>query len=256
MTKRILSRFRVGKVHISLTNPESTRMIIKDHAISGNGGYVCVSNIRMIQYADNHSDYVALMSQSLMNLPDGTPLTWLSKLWGIKGVGCTSGPALFRDMLNEKGIKHYLLGDTDEVIKKIVEKSNREINAQLVGAESLPFVQVDGFDYQGISQRIIDSGAQIVWTAMRSPKQDEFNQRLSRMVPNVVCIGVGRAFRVLIGEFKPVPRVAQKLGLSGFWLRRGTLVQEFGFYFKASFSLIKYAGQIALWRLKGRKYYG
>lgn len=252
MTTRSSSRFRVGKVHISLTNPENTRMILKDHA---NGGYICVSNIRMIQHADNNADYVALMGQSLMNLPDGTPLTWLSKLWGIKGVECTSGPALFRDMLNEKGIKQYLLGDTDEVIKKIVEKNNREINAQIVGAESLPFVQVDGFDYQGISQRIKDSGAQIVWTALRSPKQDEFNQRLSKLVPSVVCIGVGRAFRVLIGEFNPVPPVAQKLGLSGFWLRRGTLAQEFSFYFKASFSLIKYAGQIAMWRLKGRKYY-
>ena len=53
----IKTRYKIGKVHISATNPENAKEKITKAALEGNGGYVCVSNLRMIRYAGGHPDY-------------------------------------------------------------------------------------------------------------------------------------------------------------------------------------------------------
>lgn len=252
-----LDRFRIGCTHISATTPHNAEDVISKYAEEGKGGYVCVSNMRMVMYASKFPDYAEVMEHSLMNLPDGMPLTWCGKFWGIKNVERTCGPEFFQRMLtnDNANLKHYLLGDTQDVLDKIVEKYNTESLPKIVGAYSLPFANVDEFDYDGIALMVKESGANIVWTAMRAPKQDEFNARLCKYLPNVVAVGVGRAFRASIGEFKDIPRMAQKLGLSGFYLLRNSWWKEIPFYLNAILFLIKSFLQIKWKRICGRPYY-
>lgn len=247
-------RYRIGKIHISATNPKDAEERITQAALKGEGGYICVSNVRMIRHAGKHADYASLMEESLMNIPDGKPLEWCAKLWGLQGVKCANGPALFKQMLNNgsKELKHYLLGDTQDVLDKIVETAT---NAQIVGAEALPFAKVEEFDYAGIAKRVADSGAQIVWTAMRAPKQDEFDQRLSKLVPHVVSIGVGRAFRLYTGEVHQAPGWAQKAGVAGIFTRKTSLWKAIRWYIESSFYLLGYFTGIIIRRLTGRRCY-
>ncbi len=250
-------RYRIGKIHISATNQKDAAEKITQAALEKKGGYVCVSNMRMVMYADKHSEYAELMEKSFMNLPDGMPLTWCGRWWGVKEVNRTCGPELFQNMLinGDDSLKHYLLGDTQDVLDEIVSKYNTEQQNKIVGAYSLPFAKVDEFDYEGIAKMVRDSGANVIWTAMRAPKQDDFDARLYKLLPDVVSIGVGRAFRASIGEFKEVPELAKKLGLSGFWLLRQVWWKEIPFYANAIFFLIKSFFQIKIWKLKGRKVY-
>ena len=247
--------YRIGRVLIRINNPVEAQKNITEVANSGIGGFMCFSNVRMVRYANKHQEYAELMNKSLMNLPDGTPLTWCARLWGIKDVKCTNGPAMFKTLIqtHNEGVRHFLLGDTEETLRKIV-KTYQTKQKDIVGYYSLPFAEIDEFDYEGISKMIGDRGANLVWTAMRAPKQDEFNAKMSKLLPHVVFVGVGRAFRASIGEFKKVPEWAQKMGLSGFWLRRGSFWAEIGFYVSALPSLLKYMSQIVWWRLIGRKY--
>ena len=247
-------RYKIGKVYISATNPKDAEERISEAALSGKGGFVCVSNLRMIRYAGGHPDYAELMGDSLMNFPDGKPLMWCARLWGIKKVETTNGPAFFKEMLSNgsKSLKHYLLGDTQDVLNMILEKNNSEYHANIVGAEALPFAAVDEFDYKGISERIKESGANVVWTAMRAPKQDQFDQRLFSLLPNVVSLGVGRAFRLLIGEVKDAPGWAQKMGVAGIFTRKTSLWKAISWYFESFFFLAGYCSQIMWWKLTGR----
>lgn len=258
MTQNIRKdRFRIGRIHISVTTPIDAENKISENAEEGRGGYICVSNMRMVMYAAKHPYYTNIMEQSLINLPDGMPLTWCGKFWGIKNVGRTCGPELFKKMLTNDNakLKHYLLGDTQDVLDKILEKYNTNGQKKIVGAYSLPFAKVDDFDYKGIAKMVSESGANVVWTAMRAPKQDEFNARLYKLLPNVVSVGVGRAFRASIGEFKEIPRWAQKLGLSGFYLLRNAWWEEIPFYTSAILFLVKTFFQIIWKRLCGKHYY-
>jgi N-acetylglucosaminyldiphosphoundecaprenol N-acetyl-beta-D-mannosaminyltransferase len=249
--------YRIGKIYISSTNPEKAKVYITLKCLNGEGGYICVSNMRMIRYAGNHPDYARLMEGALVNLPDGKPLAWLGRLWGLKEVECVNGPMIFKTMLTEgdNGLKHYLLGDTQDILEKLLELNRSEYHANIVGAEALPFTNVDKFDYDGISSKVRDSEANIIWTAMRAPKQDEFNQRLSKLLPNVILIGVGRAFRLLTGDVTDAPGWAHKAGIAGLFTRKVSLSKALWWYFVSSFYVLGYAAQICCWRLTGRKCY-
>lgn len=249
--------FRIGRTRISVTNPVETLNIIFDAALAGKGGYICVSNMRMIRFACKDKEYKKLMEGSLMNLPDGTPLTWLGKLWGLKGIECTNGPALFKRMLaeNNSQCRHYLLGDTEDVIADIQKLNDKLYHANIVGAEALPFCNVNEFDYIGISKRLKETGANIVWTAMRAPKQDQFDKILCTYIDNVVAIGVGRAFRLLTGSVQEAPKWAQKMGIAGIFTRKVSLGNALLWYLETFFFLGAYALQILFRKLTGKKYY-
>lgn len=247
-------RYRIGKVFISSTTPKDTIEKLTEYALAGQGGYVCVSNMRMVRHAGKNPEYAQLMRDALMCLPDGTPLMWCGKLWGLD-VACTNGPAIFKSMLfvGNNGLKHYLLGDTQEVLDKIQALNDKDYHAQIVGAEALPFTTVENFDYKHISERINESGANIIWTAMRAPKQDEFDKILSTYLPNVPSVGVGRAFRLLIGEVQQAPKWAQKMGVAGIFTRKTSLFKTISWYFESFFFLAGYCTQILWRRLIGRK---
>ena len=250
-------RYKIGRVHISITNPKDSKEKIINCVLKGEGGYICVSNLRMIRYAGENTDYAKLMEDSLMNFPDGKPLKWCARLWGLNNVETTNGPAFFKMLLSEgnKQLKHFLLGDTQDILDRIMEKNNNELHANIVGAEALPFADIDEFDYEGIAKRVKESGANIVWTAMRAPKQDEFNKRLYALLPNVVSLGVGRAFRLLVGEVKDAPGWAHKAGIAGIFTRKTSLWKALKWYFESSFYLIGYFANICWLRLIGKKYY-
>lgn len=250
-------KFRTGKVFISATNPSDAINKIKDLITREVGGYICVSNMRMVRYAGTDKGYEQLMHGSLMNLPDGMPLIWLGKLWAVEGIACTNGPALFKTMLSagKNECKHYLLGDTEDVIRDILKLNDEQFHADVVGAEALPFCKIEEFDYENISQKIKKSGANIVWTAMRAPKQDEFNRVLCKHMGSVVTIGVGRAFRLLTGSVQSAPKWAQKMGIAGLFTRKVSLRKALLWYMETFFFFISYSLQIVIRKMKGMKSY-
>ena len=251
--------YRIGKCLISITNQNDAISNIEDAALNNLNGYVCVSNMRMVRYANKteNADYLKVMANSLMNLPDGMPLVWCARLWGLKKVGRTSGPELFQKMIKDSGndIKHFLLGDTEDTLNAIKTKYTKEHSSNIVGTYSPPFANVDEFDYKGIAETINKSEADIVWVAMRSPKQDIFSNNILPLLNNKICISVGRAFRIAIGEVKDAPKSIQKLGVSGFYSRRVSFRETFMFYFTSTFSLLKYVIQILYWRLTNVKHF-
>lgn len=211
--------YRIGKTYISATTPADAQSRIEQAALSGQGGYVCVSNMRTVVYANKHNDYRVVMDNAFMCLPDGTPLVWMAKLWGLGNVQRTTGPDLFLSMLGtpENGIRHFLLGDTEETLSALKSKYSQSL---IVGTYSPAFCEVDEFDYEDIAQRIRESNADVVWIALRAPKQDFFDARLFEYLPDKVLIGVGAAFRFALGEIKHPSKMVQKMGLTGLLWRK------------------------------------
>ena len=114
----ITDKYRIGKTFISITNPIDAQERIKASVEAGGGTYVCVSDPRTVDLASKDPKYREVMANSLMNTPDGQPTLWAARLWGLKNVERTMGPILFQDMITNpsSGLKHYLLGDTDETL--------------------------------------------------------------------------------------------------------------------------------------------
>ena len=210
-------RYRIGKVFISVTDMNSTICRIHELVRSKTKGLICVSNMRTTCYANKHADYRMLMEKALMCLPDGTPLVWMARLWGLKMVQRTAGPDVFLKMLQDKSIKHFLLGDTDATCQAIMQKYS---DANIVGYYAPPFGDVQDFNYQEIAKPINDCEADIVWISLRAPKQDFFAERLLPLLNQQLCIGVGAAFRFALGELRHPNKWVRRLGLTGFLWRK------------------------------------
>ena len=106
------SRFRVGKVFISRITPKKAVEKIEEAIQEGRREYVCISTARTVNTANKDVAYQKVMAGSMLNTTDGMPLVWAARLWGLKDVERTMGPALFDTMLSSgKPYKHFLIVD-------------------------------------------------------------------------------------------------------------------------------------------------
>jgi len=253
---RIPDKYRIGKTYISITSPQNTINLIVEAVEKGISTYICVSNLHSVCYASSHPDYNEIMKASYINTPDGMPLIWMARLWGLKDVYRTMGPELFVTMLKNpnNGLKHFLLGDTDDTLVKIKSEYIKKYGALIVGTFSPPFINVDEYDYFAIAKMINDSNADIVWVSMTAPKQDYFAVNIKPLVEKKILIGVGAAFRYSIGLYKIPNSFFQKIGLTGIFMRKKSW-GLFKWYVKHVLRLFEFSFKIIYRRFNGKKYY-
>ena len=252
--------FRVGRVRISVTDEDSAIQTIKEAIHKKVKGYVCISTLRTVPIANRDDSYQEVMENSLMNTPDGTPLVWCGHWWGLKQVQRACGPHIFPRMLKDKDteLKHFFLGDTDDTLAALTKKATEDFGAQAVGSYSPPFAPLEEYDMEGVAKMINESGATIVWTSLRAPKQDYLDAKLTPYLNDgIVCVGVGAAFRAVIGGLKAPDGFLQKIGLAGLLFKRpeSSWWKEFKWYAKHVTYLIRYFFMIKWRKLTGKKYY-
>ena len=252
--------FRVGRVRISVTDEGRAINTIKEAIHNKQKGYVCVSTLRTVVIANKDDNYQEVMEHSLMNTPDGTPLVWCGHWWGLKEVQRACGPHVFPRMLKDKDLelKHFFFGDTEETLAALTKKATEEFCANVVGIYSPPFKPLEEYDIKGMAKMINESGATIVWTALRAPKQDFLNSLITPYLNDgIVMVGVGAAFRSVLGVLKQPDGVLQKMGLAGILFKRpeSTWWKEFKWYVKHTLYLLKYFFIIKWRKIIGKKYY-
>lgn len=251
--------YRIGRVRISVTNEDNAVKSIKELVYNKANGYVCISNMRTVAIANKDDKYQKIMENSLMNTPDGTPLVWCGHWWGLKEVGRACGPHIFSRLVKEKdnALRHYFLGDTDETLEALKKKVSKEYGSIVTGAYSPPFLPLEEYDIKGMANMINESGATIVWTSLRAPKQDYLGAMLAPYLnKGIIVVGVGAAFRSEIGGLKQPDGFLQKIGLAGLIFKRkdSSWWAEIKWYASHSMLLIKYFFTIKWRRLRGAKH--
>ena len=252
--------FRIGRTRISITDEDKAIQTVLDAIHRNEKGYVCISTLRTVPIANKDDKYWEVMENSLMNTPDGTPLVWCGHWWGLKEVQRACGPHIFPRMLKLKGegLRHFFLGDTEETSAALIKKATEEYGADVVGSYSPPFAPLEEYDFDAIAKMIHDSGANIVWTALRAPKQDFLNAMLvPHLNDGIVCLGVGAAFRSVIGQLRQPDGFLQKIGLAGLMFKRpeSSWWSEIKWYAKHICYLTQYFVTIKYGVLRKRKYY-
>lgn len=242
-----MKKYWIKDVWISQCTPESAIEELKDAVRQGLNTFVCVSNVRTVRYALSHEDYKRLMDKALMCTPDGMPLVWMARLWGLRNVQRTIGPELFKSMLMDvnSNIKHFLLGDTAETLNSVCEKYPY---SKIVGTYSPPFCSIEKYDLEEMSLLINQSGANLVWISMRAPKQEYLAQKILPYLDHKVCIGVGAGFRYVLGQYKNPNKTIQKLGLTGLLWRKFNWKMVYG-YVSFILSICNWGGYICINRL-------
>ena len=240
----MLNSYRIGKVPVHVTTVQDASARILSAIAAGEKGYVCVSNMRTVVAANRDPAYLNVMEHSLLNVPDGTPLVWCGKAWG-KPAKRVLGLDLFMALLTS-GVPQFFLGDTEETLEALKEKATTE-GCTVTGLYSPPFAPLEEYDLQEIADRINESGAHLVWTSLRAPKQDFLAARLLPYLhEGIVLVGIGAAFRLYLGEYQLDRGFLQKMGLGGFKMRRNSSVwKELKWY--ASHGIFLLRSLISIW---------
>lgn len=220
------ARTVIGRVGIDRCDLAEATVRILDRAAAGDGADVHLVNASSVAAAQDNSFYAECLNSSWLNLSDGRPLTWVSRL-KEDGPPLTQvrGADLMRSVCAAgvgRGVRHFLLGSTDETLAALAGRLERDYpGAIIVGAESRPFRALSRLEQVEELERIRASGAQVVWVGLGSTYQDLEAASLARDL-GAVCIGIGAAFDFIAGTFRESPRWVIALGLE--WLYR--LVQE------------------------------
>jgi N-acetylglucosaminyldiphosphoundecaprenol N-acetyl-beta-D-mannosaminyltransferase len=164
-----------------------------------------------------------LLHAGAVNLPDGVPVAWYYRLANREHArGPVRGPGLMRAALEEPGLRHFLLGGTEEVLADLTtEILSNHPHAVLAGSLAPPFRDPDDADVEGWAATIRASGAQVTWIGLGTPRQDRLIARLTGRTGSVL-VGVGAAFDFLSGHKAEAPALLHGTGLE--WVYR--LVSE------------------------------
>ncbi|HTP64029.1 MAG TPA: WecB/TagA/CpsF family glycosyltransferase [Geobacteraceae bacterium] len=184
-------------------------------------GYICLNDVTNLVIATKNEQLRAAINASAFSLADGTPVVWYARIAGCREIERISGASLmtrlFADLQN---CRHYLLGDTEQTIDKVIAEAGK-LNSRIeISGHSPPFKNFDAEDNQRIIERIRKSDPDIIWVSFGGVKQEKWMHQNIAYLDRGIMIGAGAAFRFLAGDIITPPQIIQKMGLQ--WLFRLT----------------------------------
>lgn len=219
LTPEKLPCCRFAGVEVLDVDPGQALGLLTTEAQSGRGRAIHLCNAYTLNLAARTPGYAQVLSHRALNLPDGVPVSWFSRLQtGQRARGPVRGPSLMRDALAADGLRHFFLGGSDEVLESLTAAARAErADIAIVGSVAPAYGPVTEDDLDLFTKAILDTGANVVWVGLGTPKQDEVIAALVDRVP-AVLVGVGAAFDFLSGAKKEAPRFLHGSGLE--WLYR------------------------------------
>lgn len=215
------TRVTVGTVSLHACTFEQATLTLlrsRDHAVGG----VRLVNAWCVVVAQDDLQYRAIVNGPGLTLPDGAPvLRAMRRNRSAAEAERVRGPSLFEATLDRGrgvGLRHFLLGGEPATLELLATAIDAKYpGAEIAGAWSPPFGEVDDALINESVSRILDSGAEIVWVGMGAPKQDTVGAAIVGHT-GLTAVGVGAAFDFLAGTVLEAPTWAQEAGLE--WLFR------------------------------------
>ena len=221
MSKDNLEYCTILKTNINVTDMDKTIEYITGNLEALRGDYICVSNVHTTVMAFRDEEYRKVQNSGAMALPDGQPLSIVSRRRGYAQAKRVPGPDLMPAILNlsqEKGYTHYFYGSTKSTLEQLKKAIlSKYPKVKIVGMYAPPFRELTEEEDEKITRRINDSGADFVWVALGAPKQERWMYEHRGRVGGLM-IGVGAAFDFIAGTVKRAPMWMQKLCLE--WVFR------------------------------------
>ena len=216
-------RFDVLGVGISATTPADTIATIDRWITSNRRDYVCMTPVSGVMAAKRDAAVRSAIEGAGITAPDGMPIVWSGRLAGARPITRVYGPDLMTsvcELAAQRGWRSYLYGGGEGVAQGAAAQLQERVpGLRVVGAETPPYRPLTRAEEIATAQRINDSGAELVWVGLSTPKQDLLMGRMVELLePPVVLLGVGAAFDIHAGLQPHPPAFLGPLGL--FWLYR------------------------------------
>ncbi|MBD5452866.1 MAG: WecB/TagA/CpsF family glycosyltransferase, partial [Lachnospiraceae bacterium] len=219
--KKKLKYCTILKTNINVTNMEDTTAYITENLEELKGNYICVSNVHTTVTAYRDEAYRKVQNSGAMALPDGQPLSIVSRARGYKEAKRVPGPDLMPEIFRlsqEKGYTHYFYGGSEHTLEQLKKNILQKYpKLQIVGMYSPPYRELSAEEDAQIVERINAAKPDFLWVALGAPKQEIWMYQHRDRIHSLM-IGVGAAFDFLAGTVRRAPMWMQKLCLE--WVYR------------------------------------
>jgi N-acetylglucosaminyldiphosphoundecaprenol N-acetyl-beta-D-mannosaminyltransferase len=184
--------------------------------------YICVTSVHGIITARDDSGVREILNSADIATPDGMPLVWALRSFGVKNQQRVYGPTLMLRLCEsavENRHRIFLYGGLEETLGKLRARLQARFpDLRIVGSYSPPFRPLTEEEDRMVQRQITDSGAEIVFVGISTPKQERWMYEHREKFPGLVMIGVGAAFDFHAGRVRQAPVWMQRNGLE--WLFR------------------------------------
>lgn len=209
----------IAGLKVIASTPKQAVRSVLEATEKTNGASFHFINAYTVSLTSKDKSYQALLNQAAAVFPDGKPLAWFGSRKN-NNMQQVRGPATFEAVIDQgqnRGTRHYLLGSSNETLKKL--KANLELkypNALIVGTHSPPFRSLTREEIINQDAEIQASGADIVWVGLGTPKQDFEAYRIAAST-NTVAASVGAAFDFSAGTKPLAPEWVGAIGMEWFF---------------------------------------
>ena len=215
-----LAYTEILKTNINILDMDKTVAFLDEHLEEIRGEYVCVSNVHTTVMSYRDEAYRKVQNGSVLNLPDGKPLSITQKKMGYAKAERVPGPDLMPRMFalsEEKGYRHYFYGSTQETLDKLVANlKERFPKLQIAGSYSPPFRPLTEEEDRQVIDRINETKPDFIWVGLGAPKQENWMAVHQGKVTGVM-FGVGAGFDFHAGTVKRAPKWMQELCAEWLW---------------------------------------
>lgn len=210
---------------VTVTNMKETVDYIGENIEKLKGKYICITNVHTTIMAYENEKYKDIQNNAALILPDGNPLSALSRKMGFKEAKRVTGPDLMHEIFKlseENRYKHYFYGSSEETLKQLnIKLKEKYPKINIVGMFSPPFKEEVSLENEEKLNEINRLNPDFIWVGLGAPKQ-EIWMKLHENKVNGLMIGVGAGFDYFADKIKRAPKWMQKSSLE--WLYR--LMQE------------------------------
>ena len=164
-----MERCVILNTKIDVTNMISTLDALENSLEEIRGKYICVANVHTTVMAFRDESYRRIQNESWMTLPDGKPLSIVSKRRGYIEAERVPGPDLMPKVFERskgKGYRHFFYGSTESTLSMLREKIEEKYPyLEIAGMYSPPFRKLTEEEDKDVIQMINASKADCVWVA-------------------------------------------------------------------------------------------
>jgi N-acetylglucosaminyldiphosphoundecaprenol N-acetyl-beta-D-mannosaminyltransferase len=186
---------------------------VVERAGAGAGGYACLCNVHVLVSSQHDPPLRGALDGAWTVFPDGWPVAWLLRRTGAPGSERIAGADLMQVVLGRPGLRHFLLGSTEDVLERLAARFPA---AAIAGAYAPPFGSHD--ELGGAAEVAAAARADVVWCGLGAPKQELWMRRHAAALAPALVLGVGAAFDFLAGAKRRAPLWMQAASLE--WLHR------------------------------------
>ena len=206
--------------NINVTDMEKTVCYLEANLEELKGNYICISNVHTTVMAHRDEVYRKVQNSGAMALPDGKPLSIVSKWRGYTDAKRVPGPDLMIRIFEEskdKEYQHYFFGSTEKTLCELKKKLKEKYPyLKIAGMYSPPFREMTEEEDTAIINAINAVSPDFIWVALGAPKQERWMYQ-HRFKVNGLMLGVGAAFDFSAETVKRAPKWMQEICLEWFY---------------------------------------